>query len=218
MLLWLTANPVHGQDADCRVVFPPLTGTYEGECRGGLAHGFGNAWGEDHYEGHFKNGLPHGQGTYTWTDGKRYEGRWRRGRMHGIGRLTEIRGSDTVQVEAVWKRGVMLSDRTEASGGFVVTRSRGVESVRALKMAAGSTVVIKITRFGMPLNYFDLGYTGSSGTARLDKQEIRFENVDFPFTAQLRYRVPNVMKTGSWPCDVAITITEPGLWTVTTQQ
>lgn len=70
---------------ECSVLEDSLKGTYEGECRKGLANGNGTAKGTDHYTGHFKNGYPDGNGKYTWKNGDWYEGEWKKGKQNGKG-------------------------------------------------------------------------------------------------------------------------------------
>ncbi|HPH32436.1 MAG TPA: hypothetical protein PLB49_11320 [Chitinophagaceae bacterium] len=70
---------------DCKVLEDSLKGTYEGECKKGLANGNGTAAGTDRYTGHFKNGYPDGNGKYTWKNGDWYEGEWKKGKQNGMG-------------------------------------------------------------------------------------------------------------------------------------
>ncbi len=52
---------------DCKVLKPEISLLYKGDCKNGLAHGYGKADGIDHYEGNFKKdfqmglGFMHGQ-------------------------------------------------------------------------------------------------------------------------------------------------------------
>ena len=80
-------HTVAAQD-QCVVLMESISDRYEGECKKGLAHGQGEAWGIDHYTGSFKKGLPNGMGTYEYTDGSVYEGMWSKGLRHGTGKLT----------------------------------------------------------------------------------------------------------------------------------
>jgi hypothetical protein len=107
------ANPQLQATSTCKVLDPDIVGTYEGECRNGLANGLGIAKGRDEYRGRFMNGIQHGKGiyiwgegsewagdiydgenvkgertgkaTYIWRDGSRYEGNMIKGSRHGFG-------------------------------------------------------------------------------------------------------------------------------------
>lgn len=79
--------PPSESQTSCRVRLPDLAGSYEGECRGGKAHGQGKAVGRDTYEGEFARGLPHGNGTYTWANGDFYEGEFVKGAKEGNGKM-----------------------------------------------------------------------------------------------------------------------------------
>ncbi|MGV8092965.1 MAG: hypothetical protein AB2L24_14000 [Mangrovibacterium sp.] len=46
----------------CKVLLTEISGSYEGECKKGLADGFGKATGVDQYEGELKKRLPEREG------------------------------------------------------------------------------------------------------------------------------------------------------------
>ena len=92
-------NKLNAQ-SDCKVKVEELTGKYEGECKKGLAHGFGTATGTDQYKGEFKKGLPHGKGIYTFSNGMVYDGEFKNGIKDGEGtmNLAPINNIDSVLV------------------------------------------------------------------------------------------------------------------------
>jgi len=70
--------------SDCKVNDPNISLKYYGECRNGLANGYGEAQGRDRYSGSFKEGLQHGDGYYVWGEssqwaGNRFDGKWIKG-------------------------------------------------------------------------------------------------------------------------------------------
>ena len=82
-LIMLSGNLIYGQESDCKVILPRLSGTYKGECKNGFAHGNGLAQGIDRYEGEFRKGMPEGRGVYRWSDGTFYDGSWKKGLREG---------------------------------------------------------------------------------------------------------------------------------------
>ena len=81
------ASNLYSQDGAkaCKVELKSLTGTYQGECKNGFAHGKGEAKGEHRYVGTFKYGLPNGKGTYYYNTGVYYEGNFQEGLKEGKG-------------------------------------------------------------------------------------------------------------------------------------
>ena len=72
LLLLLAYGGMAQEKTSCMVLMEAISGSYEGDCRNGLAHGKGTALGWDTYRGQFKKGLPHGTGTYIWENGAVY--------------------------------------------------------------------------------------------------------------------------------------------------
>lgn len=79
--------------AKCAVLDPELKGSYAGDCRDGVADGYGEAIGTARYKGEFKAGRKHGKGVKTWPSGDRYEGDFVADRKEGSGAYTWGRGS-----------------------------------------------------------------------------------------------------------------------------
>ncbi len=80
----------------CRVLDKDIQGTYTGECKNGLAEGYGVSIGKDKYEGYFHKGELNGKGKYSWGkgqwEGDIYEGGWKNGLMHGMGKYIYANG------------------------------------------------------------------------------------------------------------------------------
>lgn len=91
---------------NCTVISDSLKGKYTGDCKKGLANGFGTAMGADTFTGNFKKGLPYGEGKYIWRDGSWYEGNWKNGKRDGIGTYkTNNTGKDSITLitKGYWK-------------------------------------------------------------------------------------------------------------------
>src|SRR5687767_10802455 len=85
----LNTLKVQAQDStkSCRVLIKGLEGTYNGECKDGIANGKGEAKGMQSYTGIFKNGKPNGLGTYVYSDIVYYKGNFQDGLREGKGEL-----------------------------------------------------------------------------------------------------------------------------------
>ena len=77
-------------------------GTYEGELKLGLMHGWGTLTWDNGvvYTGQWENGIMQGRGTMTWTDGASFEGDWVNGKRTGYGVMT---WSDGTRYEGQWE-------------------------------------------------------------------------------------------------------------------
>ena len=70
---------------------------YMGEFAGGLMHGVGVLYFQQHetrYEGQFQNDVKEGEGTLTYVSGDVYQGSWKTDRASGYGVL-KYRSGDT---------------------------------------------------------------------------------------------------------------------------
>ena len=83
-------------------------GTYIGEFRNGLSHGFGFLMFDDGdlYVGDWQDGEYHGYGTYYWPDGDWFEGEWENDQRNGQGTYHWADGSSRV---GTWQNGELVS-------------------------------------------------------------------------------------------------------------
>ncbi len=146
------------------VLDPELQVHYQGECRDGLAHGQGEAYGlasyvggfhlgrkqgqglwrranGDVYQGNFQNDLPDGMGSYLWQGdpiqrGNRYVGGFLQGKRHGYGVLLTPAGD---RYEGPW-----ADDARSGQTATEIQFQRHYEAMNKV-MAAGSTVCRDMT-------------------------------------------------------------------------
>lgn len=81
-------NFIEAMDAasfGCKVNDKDVGMIYTGECKDGLANGYGVGIGRDEYKGMFVNGNKHGKGLYTWSRESNYDGEWRDDKKNGFG-------------------------------------------------------------------------------------------------------------------------------------
>ena len=105
-------NPPIQDQAPCKVLLESISGSYEGDCKKGLAHGKGKAVGEDTYEGTFKKGFPEGEGKYTWANGDYYEGEFKKGKIEGEG--TRVMAGGDITQEGFFLDGEYIGKETQA--------------------------------------------------------------------------------------------------------
>jgi hypothetical protein len=199
----------------CRVLLPKIADSYTGQCKNGLAHGTGEAFGIDQYRGDFRKGLPDGVGIYIWHTGDQYEGEWEKGLRDGYGVFTmKYQGRDSI-VAGVWKKDHFLGE--EEPPDYAVTYRQGVGRVTCIRMG-GSThyVKFKFTRSGEASagSISELLLTGSSGAESITDTLTGYENVEFPFEGRVRFTAPNAFYSSQLSCEVRFVINRPGAWTV----
>lgn len=60
----------------------------------------------------------------------------------------------------------------------------------------------------------DMRMVGSSGTPMSSNSYIGFDNVNFPFEGNIRFKASNKMGTVLYDREVRFKVNEPGLWTL----
>jgi len=212
-LLAFSFSFVQAQE-ECEVLHENLKGEYRGECRRGLAHGYGEAQGKDHYLGDFKRGYPDGNGTYTWSAGERYRGEWKNGLRNGEGTYYFFAdGKDTVI------RGKWIDDRYVGvyhERPYNVDYRNNVGRVTFTKISSDMSYVrLKFMRHGGEnTNISELLIYGTSGQENTSRMFTGFENTEFPFQAKVSFNAPNSFYAASMRCEVRFQIFEPGAWVV----
>ncbi|HUS87391.1 MAG TPA: hypothetical protein VMW76_09135 [Bacteroidales bacterium] len=209
VLLFTTAGLA--QD-NCEVLKSGLKGTYRGECHNNLAHGYGEATGEDYYIGYFKKGLPHGQGTCKWVSGEVYEGEWKDGLRHGYGKFTyRYNGKDSV-LTGKWEKDEYVGGDTD--NPYVVEYRSNVGRVSFIKLNdKGNYVRIKFMRGGGEFTaLYDLLLQGSSGSENISRMFTGFEQVVFPFKGKAIFTAPNAFHSAIIRCELRYRILEKGAW------
>jgi len=198
LLIAATAPFLLAQGDDCKVLLEAIAGHYDGDCRKGLAHGTGKAVGTDTYEGEFKKGYPDGAGIYTWSNGDVFEGTFKQGLKEGDGKLTfsSDRFTDSV-LTGYWKKDDYMGLYEDPYK--VLSKTSPVN--RIIVRRVGNTPhdieisgdMDMLRERGLNSSYF----TGEG-----------FDNVQFPFTADMEASHANV------PFSFKVIIYEPGRWEI----
>lgn len=207
-------NILFSQNSECKVLLPRLSGSYDGDCKKGLAHGKGVAQGLDRYEGEFKKGLPEGLGLYRWADGTYYDGYWKEGLRDGAGRM--VYGTDSVR-SGYWKADKYTGEKETKR--YEVLQSRYVARSSFIKTAnTPNQVKVKLTLGGAPNSTVqDFSMVQSSGDEFRPGNAYGLQNVTFPVTIRLQYRSWNLMHTVLSDVTFEFRINEPGSWEVNVQ-
>jgi len=210
----LAGNMLYAQQGDCKVLLPRLAGTYEGDCRKGLASGKGIAQGIDRYTGEFKKGLPDGQGVYRWADGNFYDGYWRQGLRDGAGKM--IYSSDS-SLTGYWRADKYIGAKEiknyEVLQSLYVARSTFTRTSDTPKQ-----IKIRLTLGGSPnTSVQDFSMIFSSGEEFRITNAYGLQNVTFPVTVRLTYLTWNVMHSIQTQVTLEFRINEPGNWDVNIQ-
>lgn len=199
VLVLVAGLSLNGQDKDpCKVLMESIAGSYEGDCRKGLANGIGKAKGKDSYEGAFKKGLPHGLGSYTWSNGDVFTGNFKKGLKDGDGELRygPAQYADSV-LTGFWKEDQYMGLYEQPYK--VLSKSGPVNRVVVRKL--GDTPHhIEIRGEMSMLRERSVNSTYFNGGG--------FDNVPFPFTADMQADYANV------PVSFKVIIYEPGHWEV----
>jgi hypothetical protein len=89
-----------------------LRGDYEGDCleKYEVAHGHGEARGNDTYVGDFVKGRPEGKGVYTWENGASLDGMFTWGKADGPGTYISAKG---IRYEGPFSKGKLVGARPE---------------------------------------------------------------------------------------------------------
>jgi hypothetical protein len=212
ILILLPVSIILSQEPTCTVLVKELTGTYQGDCKKGLANGKGTAKGVDSYTGSFKKGFPNGKGIYTWAAGDRYDGYYKMGIKEGEGVFhTQIDGRDTI-ITGIWKEDKYIGPKPISPE---VLLNIGVKSVSFSKKGDGAIVTLMFMQVGTNSSGIsNLIIFESSGTEFRNGPYQGYENVSFPFKARITYRTMNAFKTGFTDCVLEFKITQPGRWDV----
>jgi hypothetical protein len=210
ILLLIFGNTVYAQKGGCKVIKSEISGTYEGGCKNGLAHGKGIAQGIDSYEGQFKKGEPDGKGSYKWADGKLYDGQWKNGLREGEGKMIY---KDSV-VNGIWKEdkyiGKKLIPPYKIITSISVSRSTIVKS-----SDNNNRVKIRIMQGGadnFSIEDYSLAY--DSGSELKEGNYYCIENVRFPLSVKVKYRTWNKLMTAQYNVTFEFVINQSGGWDV----
>ncbi|MCB0824463.1 MAG: hypothetical protein KDC09_17330 [Bacteroidales bacterium] len=207
----ISLNTIQAQEG-CAVLKEEISGTYEGDCKKGLADGEGKASGIDQYEGEFKKGFPHGQGTYVWKSGDTYTGGWKKGEMSGKGTMHIVSGDRDTTYTGIW-------NQDEYEGPEVkkpqIRQNVGVDRYSFNRVAEGNRLLVNIYMNGMP-NTSATNFTinTSSGIQSKRSNTYIFEEVSFPVECILRYKTWNKLHTAEHDVIFNFVIDQEGEWEV----
>ncbi len=206
-----------GQDTDpCKVLVPNLEGKYSGECKNNLADGQGTARGIHIYEGEFDKGYPHGEGKYIWAGNDYYVGTFKKGKRSGYGKHYLIIDDKRIFSDGYWENDAYIGKEKKARS-YSTEIKTGINHVFYTYKGTndGSNEIMiqfKKSENGSKAMISDTSIKNSSGNLIDHEEKYGFENVIFPFTANVSFNVANknkatinlatlnfkIMKQGNW--------------------
>jgi hypothetical protein len=185
------------ENSDCKVLQKSIADSYNGECKKGLADGYGKATGLDSYEGEFSKGLPSGKGKYFWSNGDVFEGHFKKGLKEGSGKLKYNRPSADSVLTGFWKNdnymGLFENPYT------ILEKTSPVNRIIVRKIGNSPNDILIQGEMEM-LREKGVNSRAFNGTG--------FDNVQFPFTADMEANHANV------PFSFKLIIFEPGRWEI----
>jgi len=195
---------IMGQAQDCAVKLDAISGTYEGDCKKGLADGVGMAKGKDTYEGEFKKGLPHGKGVYTWENKDVYEGEFNKGVKEGEGKFTAT--SDNEVITGFWKDGEYIGK--EKDPFKLLNRGSKIQTVKARRLSGDKDQVdVIIQQGGKRISTGDIvvrKIDGNYANILQNGFKKEIQQVNYPF---------RIIVSG--PADFEFNINQAGHWEIT---
>ena len=196
---------------NCRVLLNSISGTYEGGCRNGFAHGKGIAHGIDSYEGRFKEGLPNGSGKYTWANGNIYKGEWKKGKRHGIGTLYS--SSNGESIKGYWKEDEFIKEIEDP--GYRVINQYNIENISFVKKGDDENkIVLKFMRDGKLHTDMDgLNIRVSSGLLNKSSSYV-YRSIVLPWTCNIEFASFSKLTNLVYHCKVNYEITRKGSWEI----
>jgi hypothetical protein len=212
LLTFISYSYSQQKDSTCKVLLTEISGTYEGDCKNGLADGKGTASGEDSYTGTFRNGLPEGKGIYKYSNGNIFSGYWKNGLKNGKGEFkTFINGKATI-VKGYWKDGDYVGT-IEPEEDYLITNLSGIENY-SIKKVKGDENVIEISFEKVMRKYVpgDLKVTISSGYKLDQSLKVLILNYNLPVNCDLHFAISYGMVLKQ--CNLGFTINKPGKYEV----
>ncbi|OFX24107.1 MAG: hypothetical protein A2041_14575 [Bacteroidetes bacterium GWA2_31_9b] len=198
---------------ECKVLLNEISGSYDGSCKDGLAHGKGIAKGIDTYEGKFKNGLPDGKGKYIWANGDFFDGYFKVGKKNGEGILYTNTGKN--KLRGIWKDDEFIKEIEEPL--YQILQTQSVTSVSILEKQGGisNTIELVFNRNGQEMRYINtLMLSSSTGSSKESQSFSGFENAFFPFEGTVEFVAMNKLNTVSIRYKVKFRINKEGSWKV----
>jgi hypothetical protein len=216
LLFWSFLSPPASlptiQD-QCTVKLSSLQGTYEGECKNGVAHGRGIAVGKDEYQGEFKNGLPHGKGRYIYANGDEYIGEFKKGKRHGKGYMKKA-GEVTITENprlSNWKNDAFAGEVLK--GEYTFNRNRNIAR-HSFKLVERESKRVDIVIQGA-LRLDNLMVNISSGRYSVQSNSrIIIEDPEFPLNVIVEYETPDKLNSAILKVIADFVLETEGRWEV----
>lgn len=123
--------------------------------------------------------------------------------------------ADTTKVSARASKKKKDKKKKEPAAASVTMKRDVNRATISQRSAEGNNVEVVIMSSGVTLRGVeDMQMVGSSGTPMSSDSYIGFDNVNFPFEGNIRFKASNKMGTVLYDREVRFKVNEPGLWTL----
>jgi len=212
ILQWSTTSVYAQQNDSCKVLIGDISGTYNGACKDGFAHGKGIAKGKDTYDGTFRNGLPDGKGKYVYDNGNIFTGYWSKGLKNGQGKFVYYLGGKEYVQKGYWKDGNYVGI-TNPDEFYRTTIQAGVDNF-SIKKVDDKESKIKITFIQSLLREVPLKlsiHTSSGELSQVNKDFIIY-NYATPNSCDISFII--MVNASTKVCHFSFDILKPGNYEV----
>lgn len=213
LILILNFNGFTQDTTSCKVLLESISGSYDGGCKDGLAHGRGFAEGKDKYKGRFRLGVPDGSGIYYFSNGDYYHGAFKNGKKHGKGEFYSAINNKTIK--GIWKDDSLNLEISDPP--YEILQNYNVNGINVMQKAGGveNSIELVFSRDGqISYNMPSLNFVASTGYIVRNAYYSGIEKVSFPTEIQVTFSAPNRFNTIYIRYEAKIRINKPGAWKI----
>ena len=127
---------------------------------------------------------------------------------------TNVAQNDTTKATASASKKKKKKERKPSAANITMKRDVNRATI-SQRSEEGNQVEIVIMNSGITLrNVEDMQMIGSSGSPMSSSTYMGFDNVNFPFEGNNRFKAPNKLGTVVYDREVRFKVNEPGQWTL----
>lgn len=195
-----------------KVLLSPISISYKGDTKDGVANGKGVAKGEDTYTGEFKNGLPDGKGKYTYKNGNSFTGFFSNGLKNGKGVFNYSINGNSFTQKGYWLKGDYAGP-SNPEESYHVSLITGIDSYSINKMEGHeNNIIFAVTKGETKYVPSDFTIKLSSGQYQTMGKNLLLFNYNLPINCEIYFTVKNSGQNQQ--CCFTFEILKPGKYEV----